>query len=673
MRFKFGFLIFLLGVPFAVFAQQSCEVIRKTELLIQRQHIQPVTYNVAVYHQIIDLYLENIDSEGLIFSLADSTILHQKITKAISLCEAFRFTKDHIVKKIKTHDSLVKTLDLVYLKDGNSNETFVLPCYNASVRQIDNKTLLAYDKKYYKYVFIEKNHLLKEAGVTLEPQKVLNSIIQKRTAYLNDYVSDEKALLNAYLKAVASRNDPHSVFLDANEKQQWVTQLSKEELSFGFEIVITENELYKVKEMVPGGAAWNSKQMEVGDFIEQIELVNGKKYLVGIDSDHDVQEAFLAKENKTLTFYLSKPDGTKVKTRLTKGKVEVFDNVINGYIFKKGKEKLGYIDLPSFYSAQPPYGGNGCASDLAREILQLKKDSIDGLIIDLRANGGGYMHEALDIAGLFIDEGVLALKQEKGDKPRFLKDPNRGTVYDGKLIILVNSYSASASELLAGTLQQYNRAIIVGSKTFGKATMQVFLPIDSAAERKGLNNYYVNVTMGKFYMVNKKSHQAVGIIPDIALPSTHDYLKIESEQGAMYYLKPDSVVKTLQLNIPPKIEFAKIKQKSDERVKAGHWTVTFNNLADSVNYYYCNPKPIALNQTALFIWEDARDKCMKAQEQNKSVEFSPYPVANTSVYNRFLKEHEMYTKPNEFKIAELNKDIRLYETLNILSDYIRQP
>ncbi len=656
-----------------VFAQESCEVIRKTELLIQRQHIQPISYRVSVYHEILDLYLGTIDSEGLIFSLSDSVVLHQKVTKAISLCEVFRFTKEYIVRKIKTHDSLVKALDLAYLKNGSLNETFFMPCYTKSVRQLDHKALLAYDKKYYKYIFIEKNYLLKEAAVTLEPQKVLNAIIQKRTSYLNGFILNEKGLLNAYLKGVASRNDPHSVFLDANEKQQWITHLSKEELSFGFEIEVTENELYKVKEMIPGGAAWNSKQIEVGDFIDQIELANGKKYLVGIDSDHDFNEVFLAKENKTLTFYLSKADGTKVKTKLTKGKVEVFDNVINGYIFTKGREKMGYIDLPSFYSAQPPYNGNGCASDIAREILQLKKDSIDGLIIDLRGNGGGYMHEALAVAGLFIDEGVLALKQEKGDKPRYLKDPNRGTAYDGKLIILVNSYSASASELLAGTLQQYNRAIIVGSKTYGKATMQVFLPIDSVAERKNLNNYYMNMTMGKFYMVNKKSHQAIGIEPDISLPSTHDYMKVESERGSLYYLKPDSVVKTLELNIPPKIDLARIKQLSEKRVKSKNWVNKFKVIGDTMNYYYCNPNSMALNQSTIFAWEEARDKYLKGQEQNKLTEFIPYPVTNTSLYNRLLKEHEMYTKPNEFKKSELNKDIRLYETLNILSDYIHQP
>ena len=673
MRVKFGFFIFLMGMTLPVFAQESCEVIKKTELLIQRKHIQPVTYNVTTYHEIMDLYLDAIDAEGLIFSLADSSALHQKINKSVSLCEVFRFTKEPIQRKIKTHDSLVKALDLTYLTNGNIKETFNLPCYKTSGRQSDHKALLAYDKKYYKYIFIEKNHLLKEAGVTLDPQKVLSAIVQKRMAYLSDFISDEKALLNAFLKAVAFRNDPHSVFLDANEKQEWMTHLSKEEFSFGFEIEITENESYKVKEMVPGGPAWNSKQMEVGDLIEQVELESGKKYLAGIDSDHDFYEAIQSKLNRTLTFYLSKPDGTKVKTRLTKGKVEVFDNVINGYIFQKDKQKLGYIDLPSFYSAENPYGGGGCASDLAREILQLKKDSIDGLIIDLRGNGGGYMHEALGIAGLFIDEGILALKQEKGDKPRYLKDPNRGTLYDGKLIILVNSYSASASELLAGTLQQYNRAIIVGNRTYGKATMQVFLPIDSLAERRNANTYYVNVTMGKFYMVNKKSHQAYGIQPDINLPSMYDYMKFESESSSLYYLKQDSVVKTVELNLLPKVNLMALKQQSAKRIQAANWNVIFKSLADSLNHYQCNPAPIALNQPALFAWEDAKDKFLKAQQQSNPVAFTSYPVYNTSLYNRFLKEHEMYTKPNEFKKAELKKDVRLYETLNILSDYIRQP
>ncbi|MDF2454281.1 MAG: hypothetical protein K0R51_274 [Cytophagaceae bacterium] len=203
--------------------------------------------------------------------------------------------------------------------------------------------------------------------------------------------------------------------------------------------------------------------------------------------------------------------------------------------------------------------------------------------------------------------------------------------------------------------------------------MQVFLPIDTAAERRNTNNYYVNVTMGKFYMVNKKTHQAYGIQPDIYLPSMHDYMRVESESTSLYYLKPDSIVKTVELTIPSKLDLGKIKQQSEARVKSGDWAMKFKTLADSLNYYQCNPKPVVLNQLSIFAWEDAKDKFLKAQELKNPVVFTAYPISNTSLYNRFLKEHEMYTKPNEFKKAELRKDIRLYEALNILSDYIRQP
>ncbi|MDB5272937.1 MAG: hypothetical protein JWO58_1304 [Chitinophagaceae bacterium] len=674
MKFVLGLFIFLTSVCSQTVAQQSaCVTIQKTDALFHKKHIAPLNYTTAVYHEIFNLYLESIDAEQMLFSVADSMALHAKVEKAVSLCEVYTATRTTILKRIKSHDSLLKTITLAYLSDDQLKETFVLPCSDEIVRQPNDKALMMYDKKFYKYFFIEKKYVLKEAGVTLEPQKVWNSIVQKRSDYLAGLINKENELLNLFLKALTLRHDPHSAFFDANEKQEWLTHLSKEEYSFGFEMVETDNDLYKISEMIPGGAAWNSRQMEVGDIIDRIELESGKKYVVGIDSDEELYSAFQGMTNKTLTFYLTTTDGTKKKVRLTKAKTEVFDNVINGYVFRKDNQRLGYIELPSFYSAEPGYTGNGSASDLAREISQLKKDSIDGLIIDLRGNGGGYMHEALGIAGLFIDEGILALKQEKGDKPRYLKDPNRGTLYDGKLIILVNNYSASASELLAGTLQQYHRAIIVGNTTFGKATMQGMYPVDSIAETKNTNTYYANVTVGKFYMINKKTHQAIGIIPDIHLPSFYDFMDIEHESEMLYYLTPDSVSKALELPMNPAIELKQLKINSEKRIQAGQWEFKFKTMADSISFYICHVHAMELNTKSLFAWEDAKFKFFKNQEQANPVAFTPYPISNTSVYNKLLKDHELYTKSNAFKIADLKRDVRLFETLNILSDYISQP
>lgn len=667
-------LIFLLGFHTHLFAQQeTCTLILKTEEVLNKHHITPPPYHVQVYHEIFNLYLESIDPEGIVYSVKDSITLHAKIEKSTSLCDVFTSTRKHLVDCLVAHDSLLKALELNYVSNNALTERFQVSCTGKLSRKADDKSLRIFAKQYYKYLFLQKTYLLQEASIVLEPERVLHAIVQKRRDYFADMISYEQALLNLYLKALCLRHDPHSAFFDANEKQAWLTHLSKDEFSFGFEIEVTENELYKVSEIIPGGAAWNSKQLEVGDVIEQMELENGRKYLVGIDSDKDIYEAFQSKQNSSMTFYVTKADGLKRKVKLAKSKVEVSENVINGYIFKKGNQRLGYIDLPAFYASDDRYAGNGCASDMGREILQLKKDSIDGLIIDLRNNGGGYMEEALAMAGLFIDEGVLALKQEKGDKPRYLKDPNRGVLYDGKLILLVNNFSASASELLAGTLQQYHRAIVVGNRTYGKATMQRMFPVDSLAEMKRMNNYYASITVGKFYMVNKKTHQAHGIQPDIHLPSIYDYLDVQFESEMPYFIKPDSVNKSLEVNLLPVVDLNSIKEKSLARMKAQQWQAKFKTFADSISYFSCPTYGMVLNQKNVFTWEKMKSNYFKQHANATIVDFKPYPVYNTSMYNQLLKSHDMYATSNTFKIDELNKDVRLFETLNILSDYITQP
>ena len=596
------------------------------------------------------------------------------VVNSKTLCDLFVLTKPIVVKRLSSLDSLVKSLNLAYLKNNQLKESISFSCATGSQSFLkDQNELRIYARKYFKYIFLHKSYLLKQSGFEENDQKVLNAIVLKETTYLKSVISDEVQLVNLFLKALCQRFDPHSVFLDANENQEWSTALSKEELSFGFDIEILENDLYKISEMIPGGAAWNSKQVEEGDVIDQIELSNGTKYLVGIDTDKVVLDAIKSKDNMSVLFYMTKVDGLKAKVLLTKTKVEVLDNIINGYIIHKDNEKYGYIKLPSFYELDATHNGSGCSSDLAREIIQLKKDNIQGLILDLRNNGGGYVYEALAIAGLFIDEGILALTQVKGDKPRYLKDPNRGTVYNGKLIVLVNQYSASASELLSGVLQKYNRAIIVGNTTFGKATMQQTLPIDSIAEINHKNSFYANVTMGKFYMINKKSHQAIGIIPDIQIPGLFDYMQIEHESKMLYYLPSDSVIKNVDVKVAAPIEIVDLKNKSIARLKQAKWQENLKQYADTLNSYICNDRDIVLSQKAVYAWEESKVNYFKKESKSIIGTFTPYVIANTTVYDSILKGHKMYAEYNQLKIDDLKKDFRLYESINILSDYIKQP
>jgi len=228
-------------------------------------------------------------------------------------------------------------------------------------------------------------------------------------------------------------------------------------------------------------------------------------------------------------FKVKKADGTIREVTLWKETVEDTqdNNKVKSFLLK-GSKTFGYLSLPAFYEDwENGSGVNGCANDVAKEIVKLKKENIAGLILDIRYNGGGSMQEAVELAGIFIDAGPVGQYKAKDAQVITVKDANRGTIYDGPLMVLVNGYSASASEVIAGTLQDYNRAVIVGSPTYGKATAQVILPMDTTitldtdvSSIKTSN--YIKITVSQLYRITGKTAQATGVIPDVLLPDVLD-------------------------------------------------------------------------------------------------------------------------------------------------------
>jgi len=221
------------------------------------------------------------------------------------------------------------------------------------------------------------------------------------------------------------------------------------------------------------------------------------------------------------------------------------DDKVKSFVLK-GNTSVGYIYLPAFYEDWDTNneGLNGCANDVGREIIKLKKENIKGLILDLRYNGGGSVGEATELAGIFIDAGPVAQVKSKEGKVATIKDTDPGTVFDGPLVILVNGYSASASEMVAGTLQDYNRAVIIGSPTYGKATMQVVLPMDTTITPDNFSRVqtenYLKLTISKLYRITGASAQFKGVQPDIVLPDMLDaYISKEADEP--HALRPESI------------------------------------------------------------------------------------------------------------------------------------
>ncbi|MFP5041721.1 S41 family peptidase [Parasediminibacterium sp. JCM 36343] len=337
----------------------------------------------------------------------------------------------------------------------------------------------------------------------------------------------KKEVATIYCDVIANTYDPHTNYFPAEAKEEFDGQLGKKPLIFGFYLEDSEDGSVKIDNLVPGSPAYKSGQLNKGDKIQFIQWAGKERMAVAEKGVAFIQD--LLEENKSdkLLLTVKKSDGTVRQVTLQK---EIVDNGsedeerVRSFILK-GSKSIGYISLPAFYIDwdKGSKDVNGCANDVAKEIIKLKKEGIDGLVMDLRFNGGGDVKEAIDLAGIFIDAGPVAMIKEKEGKTITLKDMNRGTIYDGPLAVMVNGYSASASEMFAGTLQDYHRAIIVGATTFEKATGQVVLPMDTTVNitedtRNKKAEDYIKITNIRLYRITGNTAQAIGVKPDIALP-----------------------------------------------------------------------------------------------------------------------------------------------------------
>jgi len=380
--------------------------------------------------------------------------------------------------------------------------------------------------------------VLQKKGASSLKRKI-NNILQNPYG-ITQYVS------NIYCETIASCFDPHTEFFPPDEKENFESELGKQQFQFGFKMKPDKNGGVLIDNLQPGSPAFKSGKLNKGDKFISLQWEGRQAVDVSDITIHELGELIDQSNHKKVLFTVKKTDGSVVQVSLEKELAQGDDDDRVKSFILKGDNTVGYIYLPAFYEDWETNneGLNGCANDVGREILKLKKENINGLILDLRYNGGGSVQEATELAGIFIGAGPVA--QEKGNdaKVHSIKNTNRGTVFDGPLVILVNGYSASASELVAGTLQDYNRAVIIGAPTYGKATMQVVLPLDTNVTPENFTQMhtenYLKLTISKLYRVTGASAQVKGVQPDIVLPDILDaYITKEADEP--YALRPTIV------------------------------------------------------------------------------------------------------------------------------------
>ncbi|RHX85741.1 carboxy terminal-processing peptidase [Leptospira stimsonii] len=368
------------------------------------------------------------------------------------------------------------------------------------------------------------------SSVASKLRKSIQSVLYPTSGNYDSYMDSQ--FLNAMLKVY----DPHSYYLSSSEKRYYDRINSSEDYYFGITLVENNFGYAEIKDVIHGSPAWKSANIHSGDRILGIRVTSKNRTLDTSNYSVDEMESFLSEiGNGTSLFKIRKKDGRILSVSMQKEKSVSNENAVTGY-FLKGKYRIGYLYLSSFYTNFDT-DSKGCAQDIAKEIYKLRKENIQGLILDLRDNDGGKSFEMKQVANIFIDIDPFLggdtplFREKKSFTDHHLYDiatdseySSGGALYNGPLLILLNGGSASASEGLASILRSYDRAIIVGGISFGKASSQLPFPLKGNAQ----NSDFIFLTTNMFFNVKGITYQQEGIIPDISLPSLSDLYDKES-------------------------------------------------------------------------------------------------------------------------------------------------
>ena len=473
-----------------------------------------------------------------------------------------------------------------------------------------------------------------------------------------------------YLNAIATSFDPHTNYFSASTGEDFQAGLSTESLSFGIELDENDKGQVVIDKLVPGGPAWKSGELHEGDELQSLQWEGKEAVDMSNASLEEAWEVLDQSSKDRMVFKFRKADGTTVIVLLRKEKLENEENIVKGFVLK-GEKKIGYILLPGFYTEWENETGSGCANDVAKAIMRLKKENIEGLVLDVRYNGGGSMGEAMDMAGIFIDEGPLFAQKTKDGKQVTLKDPNRGTIYDGPLVLMVNGQSASASELLGATLQDYNRAVIVGSKTYGKATAQMVFSLDTNSTKAEPvpNRDATKITVGKLYRLTGTTPQFSGVSPDVILPDAFDALEFR-EEFSKYALMPDTAKRNSYYKSLPALPVSELSAKSAARVIASpEFREVKKYIEAGKKLYAASPRTVPLKWDSFEKWmqENDEEQMLPDEEDWVSKKF----VVENHAGDKELFRNNAYAKEiNDIWLRNIAGDLYLEEAFAVLLDLI---
>lgn len=478
-----------------------------------------------------------------------------------------------------------------------------------------------------------------------------------------------------YINSITHLFDPHSDFYNPKEKQDFDIRMGGKLEGIGARLQ-SDGDYTKVTSIIPGGPAWKGKELDVDDLITAVTQKGEEPLdITGMRLD-DVVSKIRGKKGTVVILSVKKVDGSRQQVEIERDEVIIDEGFARSLKLDipDVMENVGYIKLPKFYSSFEKKDGNSCAKDVAAEIEKLNALKVNGIILDLRNNGGGSLQDVVDMTGLFIEDGPIVQVKPR-NKPAYVYDDKDATaLYDGPLIVMVNQFSASASEILAAALQDYERAVIVGSNsTFGKGTVQRFVDLDravrdpSASALKPLGN--LKITMQKFFRINGGSTQLKGVTPDIIFPNNYHFIETGEKDydHAMEWSEIPAVDYGQNIFRIPSLEL--LRKKSEMRTQnEENFKMVLENASRLKSNRDETEYPLEFDAYNEYI--DRKEEAAEKFDGLFDQTIESLVISNLAVDEEYINSDESRVARNDDWKEGVSKDFYLEETMHILKDIV---
>jgi carboxyl-terminal processing protease len=527
------------------------KIIKSVGVLLKEKHYSPKDINDHFSKNVFKQYLSDLDPDKNIFTSADINSLKKyetTIDDEINGSELKFFPAVNALyeKRLPEVITLYKQI-LASPFDFSASEKIQLDGDKLEYASTEGERKENWRKR-LKYLALERySDLLEQReknkgkdSFVVKTDSELEKEARQRVLKVMDRNFDrlkvrftENERFSMYVNAISESMDPYTSYFAPVEKRAFDEQLSGKFFGIGAQLK-EEDGAIKIATLITGSPAWKSGELQINDAIMKVAQGNAEPTDLTGFAVEDAVKIIRGNKGTEVRLTLKKSDGSVKVVALIRDEIVQDETYARSAIVNQNGNKIGYIFLPEFYADFEKADGNRCSMDVAKEIMKLKGEKVDGIILDLRNNGGGFLYEVVNMVGLLIKDGPVVQVRDRDGKSSVLEDKDNAVLYDGPFAVMVNELSASASEIFAAAIQDYKRGLIIGSNsTYGKGTVQRSIPfgrpIDFFSGTTDLGA--LKLTLQKYYRVNGGSVQMKGVIPDVVIPDAYEYLKIREKDN----------------------------------------------------------------------------------------------------------------------------------------------